>query len=500
MNSLFFRLCQTRVLGRAKAFCADTNGAFAVIFGVMAVVLIALGGAGVDYTLWQNALTTARNNADAGALAGAISEEENLSKLKTIVTGAASQGAPLTTLSVTDVTYDKKTEQVEVRIEGTYQTQFITLMGVHTLPVIAVAASERAQSGGLEVALVLDNTWSMSDKDESGQPKINALKAASLNLVSKLWVQDKKGTVKIGLVPYADYVNVGVNNRYQPWISVPADYSETKPPSCTMVYSEKYNCKYGPYYSCPYYVDGVRMERQCRDTLSCDTRYFDPPKQSCNNGSTTPYKWFGCVRSRNVGNARLNDAEPHIVYRGYPDTSQKCLNPIVPLTTNQGVVKSNLAQMITNIGTGYRPLTYIPAGMVWGINLLSPTAPFIEGAAYDPANLQPRKALILMTDGDNTMYYNASDGRHLDNGTNVNTAANRKKKTDEDTMALCNYAKQQKIEVFTVSFGTLLPASDALLRNCSSGANHYFSAANAKELDDAFQKIADSLELVRLTR
>jgi Flp pilus assembly protein TadG len=59
-----------------QALWQDTKGAMAVIFAFMSIVLVAVGGASVDYTLWQNALTSARNNADAGALAGAISDAD----------------------------------------------------------------------------------------------------------------------------------------------------------------------------------------------------------------------------------------------------------------------------------------------------------------------------------------------------------------------------------------------------------------------------------------
>jgi hypothetical protein len=64
-----------------------------------------------------------------------------------------------------------------------------------------------------------------------------------------------------------------------------------------------------------------------------------------------------------------------------------------------------------------------------------------------------------MTDGDNTLRYQASDGQHRPLSSTASTAATEKKQTDDDTMALCNYAKSQGVEIFTVAFGTLLPAS-----------------------------------------
>ena len=43
--------------------------------------------------------------------------------------------------------------------------------------------------------------------------------------------------------------------------------------------------------------------------------------------------------------------------------------------------------------------THVVLGATWGWRVLSPTAPYSEGAAYNDADTQ--KALILMTDGEN---------------------------------------------------------------------------------------------------
>src|SRR5690606_26047171 len=83
--------------------------------------------------------------------------------------------------------------------------------------------------------------------------------------------------------------------------------------------------------------------------------------------------------------------------------------------------------------------TYIPAGLAWGWNLLSPGAPFTEGAAYDPANRKPRKALVLMTDGANTLEPKA-DGSH---GSKTPSPL-----ADKYTAELCENIKKQKIEVY----------------------------------------------------
>lgn len=480
-----------------RSYWSDTRGEFGVIFALMGIVLIAFGGAAVDYTLWQNAITSARNAADAGALAGAISSADDIYTIRKVVTGAATTHSMFANLAVKDVTFDDKKDQIAVSVEGTYTTLFVTLVGVHTMPVKAFATSERAQPGELEIALVLDNTWSMSDKDSSGVTKLSALKSASRKLADVLWAEDEAGTVEIGLVPYAQYVNVGVGNRYQSWMTVPADYSSTSTKTCTTK-TTKQQCTKGAKATCTRAVDGVSETYDC--TPQTCTNVTVDPYESCTGGGTSNYKWYGCVYSRKTGTLRLNDTLPISPYTGYLETSQSCLNPIVPLTKNRDTIKTSLANMIVTIN-GNKPLTYIPAGMVWGINVLSPTAPFTEANNYDPSKLRPRKALVLMTDGDNTLRFNSSNGQHngLD-ANNVTTAANQKAQTDADTLALCTYAKNQGIEVFTVGFGTLLPASDTLLSGCATDTKHYFSANNAAELEAAFQNIGKALRFVRLVQ
>ena len=74
----------------------------------------------------------------------------------------------------------------------------------------------------MDVVLVLDSTGSMQ-----GQ-KLDTLKRAARDLITHIYDQDgAREKVKFGIVPFAEYVNVGLSNRNEPWIDVPSDYSET---------------------------------------------------------------------------------------------------------------------------------------------------------------------------------------------------------------------------------------------------------------------------------
>src|SRR5665213_3362901 len=58
-----------RVLLLVRRFRRDERGAFAVIFAVLAIVLVAMSGAVVDFTSVQQSRTRAQVALDAGALA-----------------------------------------------------------------------------------------------------------------------------------------------------------------------------------------------------------------------------------------------------------------------------------------------------------------------------------------------------------------------------------------------------------------------------------------------
>ena len=155
--------------------------------------------------------------------------------------------------------------------------------------------------------------------------------------------------------------------------------------------------------------------------------------------------------------------------------------------------------MVINIGS-YKPYTYIPAGLIWGQNVLSQSEPLNQGKAYDPKNKLPRKVAVLMTDGENTLRFRNSDGRHIQPSSNATTAKGEIKKTNEVTKAICDDMKANKIEIYTVAFMVTDPDAKQLLENCATDASHYYDASDPAKLLAAFSGIAQSLAQVRLAR
>lgn len=463
-----------------------------MMFGLAAVPLVAITGAAVDYSRVAQAHTKAQLLVDSAAIAAARyggGQQSEMSRIVGDILTAGSQGDPDGPLTMTNVTYSSSDDSVTVAADGSVPSAFMKIVGISQMPYAVSAVAKRDTQGTIEVAMVLDNTWSMSEADASGVTKITALKTAAENLTTKLKASGKDA-VKIGLVPYGENVNVGTGNRYQSWMSVPADTSTTSQQTCTTNTTQQ-QCTRGTPQTCTRYQDGVPSSYDC--TPSTCTTVTVAPYQSCSGGGTTNKTWYGCTGSRTTGNLRLTDDQPQVPYPGFLATSQQCLNPIVPLTVDQTTVVNAIHGMVVNIG-GYKPETYIPAGLIWGVNILSPGAPFTEGAAYDPNNVLPRKVLILMTDGANTRQFNPSDPWGGTTGATTSTVP------DQDSLSVCTYAKSKNIEVFTVAFMVAPGAPKTLLQTCATDSAHYFDASDSTALLASFSKIADSLSGIRISQ
>ena len=136
---------------------------------------------------------------------------------------------------------------------------------------------------------------------------------------------------------------------------------------------------------------------------------------------------------------------------------------------------------------------------MWGMRTLTQAQPFAEGRPAT-GNARPvRKALVVMTDGKNTLSPVATRTALSANGIvhdgKDEVLANRY------TEQSCAAAKTAGIEVYTISFGNQVPKNvRSLLETCATTPQLYFHASNAAALNDAFNKIADELLSIRLTQ
>jgi len=334
-----------------------------------------------------------------------------------------------------------------------------------------------APGGPIEVAMALDTTGSMAGA------KIDALKAAATTLNTTLFsVPNASTNVKVGVVPFDYYVNIGTASRGATWLTASADYSTTS-----------YEC-WDEYPNATYTNPVVRTGTCYNDgtpytcTWTDYTVNYGAPVNKCGN-VTYNHTWNGCVGSRAYPQDVQGQADKADAANQVPALiDYSCARPLQRLTNNQALVQT----AIDNLSASGE--TYIAPGLLWGWRVLSPFQPFSDGAPY---NGRTKKYLVLMTDGFNTHspnYPNHEGSNIGDAACSDVTAANcLTKKT-------CDAIKAQNITIYSVAFQVTDLTIKGILQNCASSSAGYFDSASATDLQNAFVAIGNSITAIRITR
>jgi Flp pilus assembly protein TadG len=430
-------------------------------------------GGMVDYSKMTAARTALQDAADAATLAAVRSDAKTEADMKVIAKTylAASPAAASLVGEIKFKLTPGESKLAELWADGTSKNYFLGLVNLNQFT-FDIYSRVEAGNTGLELALVLDNTYSMTAVDGTGTSRMAALKSASNTLVDTVMTGSSQSNVKVGLVPFVDYVNVGMENRKASWISVPDDYTVTGTKTCSIQHTTiSYNCVK---MNGTKIVDGISVPYTYN---KCDTKP-GPDKEVCTTPTST-YKWSGCVGSRAAPYTLVPDANG-VPYPGLLNVS--CGQKLMPLTTDKAQLKSAIAAM-TPVNE-----TYIPSGLIWGFNLLTPGEPFTQAGAFDAKNKNPHKAMVVMTDGVNTK----SLKQPYHNGT---------KRSDADSMTQqsCDAIKAKNIEVYVVALDVDDAAAKTLLQYCASGADHFYDAKGSSGLTAAFQAIAQSLQQLRVS-
>ena len=465
-----------------RPYLKDISGNIAITFAVCSLMLLSAMGAAIDYNNIFRKKTTYQSLADIAVLAAAGSGEDKISKLTNIATTAVNAnnfaGDTLNTeLIITDE------GRVQVIVSGTYDTIIMSLFGKPHQDINVLA--EAVASGGthfstaMDIALVLDTTASMEGS------KLDSLKTAAGALVTQLESYDVD-SIRVSVIPFSEYVNVGLSRRNEPWIDVPADNSTALPETCryekdlisstncvTAIHTDTCEAD-GVYYSCSY------------ELTTCDEIY-GPQYLSCYNLISVK-EWHGCVGSRlapwNKRAHKGNVAIPGLLDEvGLPGTVRaiKCVNEILPLTKDMSVVRVKINSLTAH------NLTYLPAGLIWGWRALQPEAPLIEAGTVQAEN--KTSVLVFMTDGGNTVSQNGN----LHDGTDIDQANKRTKR-------LCNKIKNDQIQIYTVAYDFNGANTLKILKNCATKRDMFFLASEAEGLQQVFEDIGADLFELRLTR
>jgi Flp pilus assembly protein TadG len=219
---------------------------------------------------------------------------------------------------------------------------------------------------------------------------------------------------------------------------------------------------------------------------------------------------FNCSSSNNNGNGWACDNVRQCLTKKYGNRSVSSTSAgpdfncpptaITAMTTTKATIDAAI-DALTPKGS-----TVIPTGLLWGWRVISPTAPFTEGAAYNDDKFV--KAIILLTDGENDVNqgtntvgkssygaFGYAKNGHLGNvnGSNANATL------DAKTLTVCNAIKAKDIRLYTIGF-QVTAASQALLQSCATNPDMFYNSPTNSQLAAIFQDIAQGLSELRLAQ
>jgi Flp pilus assembly protein TadG len=427
----------------------DTAGAAAILVGITFLVLIGSVGVAVDVSRAHAVRSKLQNSLDAALLAGVAdagtlnpnNEQphqndhgvyDETQKFFNANFPTTYMGSTLGTMSVNlvgDGVY-------EGAVTASVPTTIMNIFGTGTVNVAAFSQATRGfqetQQRGLELSLVLDNTGSMA-----GQ-KIADLKTAAKDLIDIIYdTSETLSNVTVSVVPYDVSVNIGA--VHASWIQAAS-------------------------------LAGFKGFASNRDN---DAPTTHNPNELNDNPPLDQLTFFRTPHNLNsaCNNDPLNTGLPPMQFE----------------MSGKSAIKAALDTMIAS------GCTRINVGLMWGGFTLSPQWQGLFDPARSglplPYDANADKVIVLMTDGENTVYAGG--------GTRSND--------DVTTAQLCEAIKSRgtgeaHVTIYTVAFGPHNQINEPLLLNCATKSSYYFYAPTGDDLKVAFHRIADIIVTNRTLR
>ena len=273
----------------------------------LGVVMLGVGSA-IDMNGANSARQQLQSAVDAATLNAALSEDiKSRAKEGKGVNGKLrktvreSLDANLPADFKTRFNVEVKGGTIEVTASHKYKTSLMSMFQVKNLPVEVTAVVPLPTAPALSVSLVVDTTSSMEGD------KLEAVKTAVLDLLDTLESSDSD--IRVSLVPYGQYVNVGMSNQFAPWLdTTKTQISESRlvEPNCYMrniVDQPRVCTPTGNIITDDIIVDSVVVGTTTREEQSCtDTTYTGQQEEVCPDPYTVEFEetleFVGCVASR----------------------------------------------------------------------------------------------------------------------------------------------------------------------------------------------------------
>jgi Flp pilus assembly protein TadG len=509
-----------RIQGLVYRFASEQRGNIAVIFALALVPLVGFVGAAVDYSRANSVRTATQAALDATALM--ISKTAASKTSSEIQTAASSYFAAMFNRQeaigpTVSVDYSKSDMKVTLTATTAVKTDFMGIMGFKTLNIKATSTASWGSTTYLRVALVLDNTGSMS---ASG--KMPAMQTAAKNMLTKLSAASKtNGDVYASVVAFVKDVNFGSTNYAQPWLlwddGTDNSWDGSKG-SCSIAgKSPRSQCTSSGTCSvsgnanqtscstagtCS--ISGNSNQSSCVAAGVCSDPKRDTPSKCAQHGETwtlghwtpavwtsatwTPTShstWNGCVVDRgdaggpSTGNYDTNAVTPttSIAASLYvPEQYSSCPQPSAGLSYDWSAM-TTLINNMTPAGNTNQAI-----GLQAGWQSIAGGGPFV--APPKTPNQKYQENIVLLTDGLNTQ------NRWYSNQASI----------DARQQILCNNIKAAGITLWTIQVNTSGDPTSTLLQNCASAPDKFFLLTSASQIISTFDDISFKMTQLHLAK
>lgn len=540
---------KTQRTGFLRRLARARDGGVALVFGLALPPLMMMTVAGVDLHRAATVRSSLQDALDAAALAAARSQYTDAAGVQRI--GMASLRANMqnftgVTLDESATSFTLTPERVVIAVARANVDAIIAdiLLPPYgqvlddELPVTASSEVMRSNNR-VEVALVLDNTGSMAGT------KLANTKTAAIDLIDRLAAADGRSVepdaVRISLVPFSFTVRVPTDDGQQPtWMTNSGSHTggtgatglfdtavgrftlfeqlNTRWAGCVEARPQPYDIRdtepvttdlatmFVPYFA-PDLPDNVYTDSTYRSWTGLEpNNYLDDGTgfPSSVNSTNRAQVW----RDRQARASKYSSTPRDTLDDGFGPNRDCVIQPMLRLTNDYDALRAGVNAMFAHGNT------QVPMGAIWGWHTLSPNAPFGDGRPYGQERLL--KIMILMTDGENVLSGNSSpnastysaqgyiwQGRlGITSGSNAQRRTALDNRLDHPTAGredLCGNMKAQGIIIYTVAV-QVDAAAQALMERCATSSDHYFNVTSASAIGAAFDRIAGSIENLRITR
>ena len=475
-----------RVVSRfVKQFIREERANTAMIFALTFVSLVTAAGGGIDVSRALVAKSRLATALDSAALAVGATNGLSNQQMTDLANLYFNANYPVGALGTHNpVVVMPHGQSISLSVTGSIPTTLLQIMHLNQFDLQVDNEVVRSVTK-LRVALVLDNTGSMTETDATGTSKISALITASHQLLTQLQnAAVNPGDVQVAIIPFAKDVNAGAasfNANWLRWTEWDSSVNPSGQASNTGSWNPVVVCSGSNACSCAAYPN--TLDTLAHPASTCTCAGVNNAKV-CTNKTWVPNNhntWQGCVMDRDQNKDTQNDTSTMVdtttLFPAEQYNACPTLASLMSLSFDWAALNTKIDAMVAGGGTNQT------IGLAWGWQALSQGSPLLA----PPIDPTFQNVIVLLSDGLNTQDRWPANG----NGFNPSPAV------DARMAIACANAKAANVMIYTV---LVMSGNSSVLQACASDQTKYFELTTAGEIVTAFNQIGTELANLHLSR